>query len=197
MDKSFLQQSVDFFASFGVIKSRSMFGGFGIFCNDSMFALVVNDKLHFRASAKNEQKFKALGLAPYTYTKRGFPVVTKYYQVPSEWLADKDMLLAEAQEVLNIAQADNHEKKTAEPTRIKDLPNLRLSTERLLKKAGIDSVETLQAEGAAAAFQALQATHGRSVSIDLLWSLEGALTNTHWTVIPAARKTELLAQLGN
>ena len=197
MDKSLLQLSVDFFASFGVIKSRSMFGGFGIFCDDNMFALIVNNQLHFRASTKNEQEFNALGLIPYCYTKRGFPVKTKYYQIPTEWLENEALLLSEARKVLDIAIADNYEKKTTEPGRIKDLPNLRLSTERLLKKAGITSVERLQAEGAAGAFQALQATHGMSVSIDLLWSLEGALTNTHWTVIPAARRTELLAQLGN
>ena len=195
MDKSFLQQTVDFFSSFGVIKSRSMFGGFGIFCNDTMFALIVNDELHLRAAKQNEQEFNALGMQPYSYTKRGFPVVTKYYAVPKAWWQNTDELVIHAKKALCIALAENKAKKMAEPDRIKDLPNLRLSIERLLKKAGIDSVEKLQAEGALEAFKALQATHGKSVSIDLLWSLEGALTNTHWTVIPPQRRNELLAAL--
>lgn len=195
MDKSFLQQSSSIFSSFGVIKTRSMFGGFGIFCNDTMFALIVNDELHLRGTNQNEAEFKKLNMQPYCYTKRGFPVVTKYYAVPASWWTNTDELLKQAKRALNIAQADSQAKKNAEPNRIKDLPNLRLSTERLLKKAGIDSVEELQNKGALCAFLALQATHGKSVSIDLLWSLEGALTNTHWTVIPPQRRNELLAAL--
>lgn len=194
MDKSFLQLSVDFFASLGNIKSRSMFGGFGIFCDDVMFALVVENQLHLRAANQNEEAFKKLGMQPYSYTKRGFPVVTKYYVVPASWW-ETSQLMVQAKNALELAKNDNKAKKNSEPDRIKDLPNLRLSTERLLKKAGIDSVEKLQEEGALGAFRALQATHGRSVSIDLLWSLEGALTNTHWTVIPSDRRNELLAAL--
>lgn len=199
MDKSFLQQSIHFFASFdmGEVKSRSMFGGFGIFCNDVMFALIVEDKLHLRASNQNECEFKALDMKPYCYTKRGFPVVTKYYEVPVTWWQDKALLLQQGKKAFEIAQAENNAKKAAEPSRIKDLPNLRLSTERLLKRAGIDSVEELQNQGALAAFKALRATHGKSVSIDLLWSLEGALTNTHWTVIPPQRRNELLNELNS
>lgn len=197
MDKSFLKQSIAFFSSFNKVKSRSMFGGFGLFSDNNMFALVVEDKLHLRASQHNQQRFEELGMQPYCYTKRGFPVVTKYYAVPDSWWVNTQQLLAEAQQVLDIAIIENQEKKSAEPSRIKDLPNLRLSTERLLKKAGIGSVEELQNRGAVAAFRALQATHGKSVSIDLLWSIEGALTNTHWTVIPARRRDELLAALSS
>ena len=196
MNKSFLLQSVDLFASFGVIKSRSMFGGFGIFCNDIMFALIVENELHLRASLQNEQTFKDLGMEPYCYTKRGFPVVTKYFAVPASWWENSNELLQQAKAALDIAQAENETKKATVPSRIKDLPNLRLSTERLLKKAGIGSVEELQNHGALDAFRALQATHGKLVSIDLLWSIEGALTNTHWTVIPPSRRNELLAALG-
>ena len=41
------------------------------------------------------------------------------------------------------------------PNRLKDLPNLRLATERMLKKAGIESVDDLQRQGSVNSFKAI------------------------------------------
>ena len=59
MDKPILKDSMRLFDQLGRIKSRSMFGGFGIFADDTMFALVVNDKLHIRADDKLASQFKS------------------------------------------------------------------------------------------------------------------------------------------
>lgn len=195
MDKAILKNTLKTFDHFGKIKSRSMFGGFGVFCDDTMFALVVNEQLHLRASKENEDEFIALGMTPYSYTKRNFPVVTKYYVIPKAWWKQPEQLLAHAQKALYIATNEQKEKKSALPTRIKDLPNLRLTTERLLRKAGIDSVEKLKQTGALLAYKALQKTHNGSLTLDMLWALEGALDGKHWSVISPQRKNELLASL--
>ncbi|WP_198599240.1 TfoX/Sxy family protein, partial [Vibrio sp. 10N.261.55.A7] len=42
MDKPVLKDSMRLFEQLGRVKSRSMFGGFGIFIEETMFALVVN-----------------------------------------------------------------------------------------------------------------------------------------------------------
>ncbi len=42
MDKPVLKDSMRLFEQLGRVKSRSMFGGFGIFVDETMFALVVN-----------------------------------------------------------------------------------------------------------------------------------------------------------
>ncbi len=196
MDRPTLKNTLKFFDSLGNIKSRSMFGGFGIFCDDTMFALVVNDKLHLRAGRENQADFNALALTPYTYKKRGFPVVTKYFEIPVQWWDDEATLMQFALAALGIAKKDQEIKKSNVATRIKDLPNLRLATERMLKKAGIDSVEQLQREGAVGAFKALQKTAGTSINIDLLWALEGAIDGKHWSVITPERRNELLSILG-
>ncbi|MEF1186295.1 TfoX/Sxy family protein, partial [Vibrio sinaloensis] len=39
MDKPILKDSMRLFEQLGQIKSRSMFGGFGIFADETMFAL--------------------------------------------------------------------------------------------------------------------------------------------------------------
>ncbi|PMN65428.1 TfoX/Sxy family DNA transformation protein [Enterovibrio norvegicus] len=195
MDKPTLKNTLKFFECLGTIKSRSMFGGFGVFCDQTMFALVVNDRLHLRAGQQNEREFKRLSMQPYIYKKRGFPVVTKYYSVPDDWWEQTDTMMDFAKQALAIARDDQEEKKTATPNRIKDLPNLRLATERMLKKAGIDSVEQLQQEGAVRAYQALQKSHSDALSLELLWALEGAIEGKHWSVITPQRRDELLNTL--
>lgn len=195
MDKAILKNTLKFFDHLGKIKSRSMFGGFGVFCDDAMFALVVNNSLHLRAGKESEIEFIKMGMTPYTYTKRNFPVNTKYYVIPDFWWEQPNVLMNYAKQALLIASEDKKEKKLAVPTRIKDLPNLRLTTERLLKKAGISSLEEFQKAGALEAFQALQKTHNQSLSLDMLWALEGALDGKHWSVVTPSRRNELLENL--
>jgi len=195
MDKPILKDSMRLFEQLGHIKSRSMFGGFGIFADDTMFALVVNDKLHVRADAALAKQFKSQGLEPYIYKKRGFPVVTKYFALCDDWAADASKTLNIATVALKAANQEKQSQSQAKPNRLKDLPNLRLATERMLKKAGIDTVENLEEVGAVHAFKAIQSTHSADVNIELLWALEGAIKGTHWSVIPQSRRQELLTQV--
>lgn len=197
MDKPILKDSMRFFEQLGSIKSRSMFGGFGIFADDTMFALVVNNKLHVRADAALAKQFQSQGLEPYVYKKRGFPVVTKYFALDDRLIADTNKTLEIARHALSAANKEKQTQSQAKPNRLKDLPNLRLATERMLKKAGIETVENLEETGSVNAFKAIQSTHSTDVNIELLWALEGAIKGTHWSVIPHNRRQELLNQLSH
>lgn len=196
MDKPVLKDSLLLFEQLGHIKSRLMFGGFGIFVDDVMFALVVNDLLHIRACEKNSKQFDDNNYQPYVYKKRGFPVVTKYFALPAEIWHNTDEILSIAQVALEAAQLEKESTTVEKPCRLKDLPNLRLGTERMLKKAGIMSVADLKQQGAVRAFKALQSIQEDELNIELLWALEGALSGTHWSVVSMKRRGELLASLG-
>lgn len=195
MDKPILKDSMTLFESLGKIKSRSMFGGFGLFADETMFALVVNDQLHIRADKHTSKEFEQKGFQPYIYKKRGFPVVTKYFSLTDDVSNNPDAILKMAKTSLSYAKEEKAEQSSAKPNRLKDLPNLRLATERMLKKAGIDSVEQLQEAGAAKAYDAIRQTHSSTVSLELLWALEGAINGTHWSVIPKQRREELITHL--
>ena len=195
MDKPILKDSMRLFEPLGRIRSRSMFGGFGIFADDTMFALVVNDKLHIRADNALTEQFKQQGLEPYVYHKRGFPVVTKYFALSEEWYRNSVKTLQIGTDAFSQAKREKSTQAQSKPTRIKDLPNLRLATERMLKKAGIESVAGLEQVGSAKAYQAIQASHDNNVSLELLWALEGAIKGTHWSVVPQSRRQELLLRL--
>ncbi|MFA0086317.1 DNA transformation protein [Vibrio sp. 10N.286.49.C2] len=191
MDNPILKNSMQLFAQLGKVKSRSMFGGFGIFVDDTMFALAVNSKLHIRTNPTTVATFKQNGFKPYVYKKRGFPVVTKYFALPEDSWDDSEIILSYARSALDYAKDEKVKQSDCKPTRLKDLPNLRLATERMLKKAGIESVNSLQEHGSVEAFKAIQKTHSTSVGLELLWALEGAINGTHWSVIPQAKRDEL------
>ncbi len=191
MDKPILKDSMKLFEPLGTIKSRSMFGGFGLFADETMFALVVNNQLHIRADQQTSADFDKQGLKPYVYKKRGFPVVTKYYAISNELWESSVHLLEVAKQSLEQAKLEKEQQATTKPDRLKDLPNLRLATERMLKKAGIESVDQLEKEGALSAYKAIRDSHNAKVSIELLWALEGAINGTHWSVVPQSRRDEL------
>lgn len=176
------------------ITSRSMFGGFGIFAESTMFALVVDEQLYLRAGDENEKDFKDLGLTAYSYYKKSnMPVSTRYYQVPHHWWDQEHALLAEAKRSFEIAKQEK--KSSGKQARIKDLPNLRVSTERMLRKVGINSPCELRQVGAAKAFEWLQRHNQADLSFELLWALEGAITGLHAKVVPLKRRKELLDSL--
>ena len=191
MDKPIHKDSMKLFEALGTIKSRSMFGGFGLFADETMFALVVNDQLHIRADQQTSSNFETQGLKPYVYKKRGFPVVTKYYAISNDLWESSERLIEVAQQSLAQAKLEKKQQASTKPNRLKDLPNLRLATERMLKKAGIESVEQLEQKGALSAYKAIRDSHSAKVSIELLWALEGAINGTHWSVVPQSRREEL------
>ena len=195
MDKPVLKNSLELFANLGKVKSRSMFGGFGVFVDDTMFALVVKNALHIRCCESLNQQFTEEGYQPYVYKKRGFPVVTKYFQLPENLWDNTDSILHIANIALDAAHKEKQSNTQVKPVRLKDLPNLRLGTERLLKKAGISSVEDLRQAGSLQAFKAIQNSQHDTLSLELLWALEGALNGTHWSVVPLERRSELIDQL--
>lgn len=63
-----------------------------------------------------------------------------------------------------------------------------------LRQVGLRSVEDLQAAGAVGAFLKVRRA-GFKPSLNLLYSLEGALVGSHWQDIPEARRLQLLQEL--
>lgn len=195
MKKPVLLDSMRLFESLGEVKSRSMFGGFGIFVDDIMFALVVNDSLHIRADETSKAYFTEHNFHPYVYSKKGFPVVTKYYALPESFWDTPDEIFTLAEKAFLFAKNEKKHQSAATPQRLKDLPNLRLSTERMLKKAGIQTVDQLVQQGSLNAYNAILKTATATPPLELLWALEGAINGIHWSVISQERRDELSEQL--
>ncbi len=61
----------------------------------------------------------------------------------------------------------------------------------MLHAAGIDTVEELQELGAVEAYLRIK-QQGIAVSLNMLYAIEGALTNTHWNKLERATREALL-----
>jgi len=70
-----------------------MFGGFGVFHEGLMFAIVVNETLYLKTDVSGAQAFEELGLMAFEYLRAGKTVKLSYYLTPSELLDDPDALL--------------------------------------------------------------------------------------------------------
>jgi DNA transformation protein len=74
------------------------------------------------------------------------------------------------------------------------LPNLGPASAAMLARAGIASPDALRALGAVEAYRRVRRQSPRA-SLNLLWALEGALTQRSWQVVAREDRLALLLQL--
>jgi DNA transformation protein and related proteins len=74
------------------------------------------------------------------------------------------------------------------------LANLGPKSQQALAAAGITSLEQLRKLGSVAAYSKVKRA-GVNVSLNLLWALEGALTEMHWQEVARLHRTSLLLAL--
>ncbi len=77
--------------------------------------------------------------------------------------------------------------------KISALQGLGPKSEKMLNAAGINSVAQLRRLGALRAYTRVLES-GQKVSLNLLWALAGALSNTHWARLPPDERSALLRQ---
>lgn len=89
----------------GRLRSRSMFGGVGLYGEDLFFALIANNTLYFKVDESNRDDFTARGMGPF----RPFPdkpgYEMQYFQVPADVIEDADTLAEWARKSLRVAAA--------------------------------------------------------------------------------------------
>ena len=89
-EKEFVTYVVELMESVGPVSAKGMFGGYGIFLDGLMFGLVADSILYLKVDKENENEFKAKGLEPFTYNKKGKEIKMTYYQAPEEALEDAE-----------------------------------------------------------------------------------------------------------
>ena len=90
----FVSYLMELLAPFGNVRAKRMFGGYGIFKEELMFALVADETLYLKADDENRADFEERDLERFVYYKKGKPMYMSYYQVPEEALDNSgDMLV--------------------------------------------------------------------------------------------------------
>lgn len=76
------------------------------------------------------------------------------------------------------------------------LRNLGPKSARALTEVGVTSEADLRALGAVAAYRRVKHADPRGTSLNMLYALHGALTDTPWQALPEAEKADLRRAAG-
>jgi DNA transformation protein len=82
------------FEPFGVIRSRKMFGGHGIYHHDLMFGFSADDELYLKADKQSVPLFEEHQLTPFEFNKDGKIMKMSYYHAPEQIYDDPEQALA-------------------------------------------------------------------------------------------------------
>lgn len=177
---------------FGTYQKRSMFGGVGLFKDEAMFALISNDSIFIRGGSELDKKLIGLGCEKYRHVKKQTTATVNYYDITQLFITSHVEVesLIDASIAYSVKQR-NFQKSSAS-RRLRDLPNMQLTLERMVKKAGVDDVAAFMDLGASGVFSKVKKAYGNDVDLKLLWKFAGAIDGIHWKLIQEPRKRELL-----
>jgi DNA transformation protein len=84
------------------LRSRSMFGGVGIYSGDLFFALIDDDLVYFKTDDTTRRDFEARGMGPFRPTGEDGETM-RYHQLPEDVLEDPEALAAWAEKSIGVA----------------------------------------------------------------------------------------------
>ena len=107
----FIEFILEMLQLFGSVIAKPMFGGYGLYLDGVMFALVADDTLYFKVDEISKHEFINLGLSAFSYSKGGTTYKMAYYCAPDEVLEDMDLMCVWAQKAHDAALRTNKDKK--------------------------------------------------------------------------------------
>ena len=93
------------------VSARRMFGGWGIYKDGVMFALIARDQLYLKVDDGNRAAFDEADLPHFTYTEKGKPIRMPYREAPGECFDDPEVLCAWAREAYAAALRTKQHKR--------------------------------------------------------------------------------------
>lgn len=82
------------------VTTRRMFGGIGIYSNETFFALISRDTLYFKVHDATRGDFETRGMLPFRPTP---DLQMSYFEVPADALEDADELALWARRAIAVA----------------------------------------------------------------------------------------------
>ena len=187
------QKFIQYVKKFGDFQKRSMFGGTGLFKEEAMFALISNDHVFIRGGEKLDSELSQLGCEKYRHVKKQTTATVNYYDVTTLFVTNDTKIARLVEESITYSVSEREYKRSYANRRLRDLPNMQLTLERMVKKAGIEDVDTFVELGPSAVFSRVKQAYGSDVDVKLLWKFAGAIEGIHWKLIQEPRKRQLLA----
>nr|WP_261600346.1 TfoX/Sxy family DNA transformation protein [Photobacterium sp. TY1-4] len=193
--QSIKEDLFNYLREFGKYEKRSMFGGTGIFIHGAMYAILTEQSMFLRGGETLDGRLASLGCEKFKHIKRSTTAIVNYYDITYLYLQDRVLCDEIIRESIRLSTEEKAQKSSSQGKRLRDLPNMRLTLERMVKKAGIPDVSSFVSLGAAEVYRKVRHSHGKDIDLKLLWMFAGAIEGCHWTLLEEERKQHLLQSL--
>ena len=120
----FLLHAVTMMSSVAPVSYRRLFNGYGIYHQHVQFALVIHDRLYFRADDYSRDLYTAKHMTAFMPANLG-AVDSNFFQLPDEVLADPAELLHWMRIAVEAAQ-HSHSLEDDEPTNGMPIKHLKI-----------------------------------------------------------------------
>ena len=92
MTTNYVEYVLDLLSPLGSITSRAMFGGYGIYKDSIIVAIIAYDELYFKVDSTNQLQYENLGSTPFTFLTKDKKIAMSYWKVPLEIMEDESQL---------------------------------------------------------------------------------------------------------
>jgi DNA transformation protein and related proteins len=105
-------------SSLGTVEAKPMFGGHGIYCDNRIFAIVLDNRLYLKADDQTKADFEKAGSQPFIYRSKGKSMAMSYFEAPPELFENKEAMRFWGQKAVEAANRSkivsrNRSKRTA------------------------------------------------------------------------------------
>jgi DNA transformation protein len=90
-------------AFLGRISTKSIFGGIGIFIDERLLGIVMDDKVYLHTDASNLRAYQERGMPQFKPYPNAFDLTTDHHQVPPEIVDDAALLKQWGEQALAAA----------------------------------------------------------------------------------------------
>ena len=109
--QQFRDQVVSRLNAVAPVTARGMFGGYGLYLEGVMFALIAYETLYFKVDNENREDYLAAETGPFIYNRNGKLTEMSYYQLPDAVFENVEAL-AEWVQKAHAAARRSKQKKT-------------------------------------------------------------------------------------
>lgn len=102
-DQAYLAYLHELLEPLGKISSKILFGGYGIYCNDVIMGLVIDEAFYMKVDLQTQSFFKDAGSEAFVYQMKSKKIAMNYWSAPNDAMESAEQMLPWAKHAYEAA----------------------------------------------------------------------------------------------